>query len=663
MRKSLCLISGTLLCMMASCVEKEPAAVGGEMPFIAEISDFSTENEVTLDIDYGYEGYSTNFKLYIENPYNEDGTRKDVEPYYGGFTDENSRYQAAVTLPAYVKTVYLCSGSYGIPRCLELKVENNAITYKFELPELPGTLATRAGVEDPCYNVGNVDRFSSNLYSLYTDISRYSYTNKTTYWAYNENVAGMYAVDISYETANLLRRVQNSLTDRRGNKKDNSNLVSDSEDTNVTIPTTYNGEELKSCHLDLVFLLATGEYENAMGYYYYKTGTTPDVRNLPKYVVFPLTTDGNPNHPVKARLQFYGENYDERGTDDFPGGYTIGWILFPNLDRTVGGGKWHQGYESWEIGDINDGIADVYKSNMAIYSNSEYNRRQKKGCITLNDTESGRVIIGFEDQTNNVNGSDNSFDDILFYVESNPDVIQNPDRPDLPEEPEEPTEDSYTETATIAFEDIWPTGGDYDLNDVIVEQSRTVTHNSNGYIAKIEDAFKVVNLQGSADYIDAFGFTVAANTVGAVAGAAVIEEGNQFIMLTDAQASIGETYTLTRTFKDGELAHKGFDDEFNPFIVINYVAGSKGRKEVHLPKMAATNWADLSQQGQADDAYYVNKNGKYPFAISLAGVTGWEPVTEPVTIGCEGEYPMYDNWVEAGCPTSGQYADWYRNKK
>ena len=94
-------------------------------------------------------------------------------------------------------------------------------------------------------------------------------------------------------------------------------------------------------------------------------------------------------------------------------------------------------------------------------------------------------------------GSDKSFDDILFYVESNPDVIQNPDRPDIPEEPEEPTEDSYTETATIAFEDIWPTGGDYDLNDVIVEQTHTVTHNSNGYITKIEDAFKVVNLKGS----------------------------------------------------------------------------------------------------------------------------------------------------------------------
>ena len=65
---------------------------------------------------------------------------------------------------------------------LELKVENNAVTYKYELPELPGTLVTRAGSEDPCYSVSKADRISKNLYALYTDISRYSYVNKTSYW-------------------------------------------------------------------------------------------------------------------------------------------------------------------------------------------------------------------------------------------------------------------------------------------------------------------------------------------------------------------------------------------------------------------------------------------------------------------------------------------------
>lgn len=667
MRKSIYLLSAAMLGMMASCVDKEPNGGGGEMPGINEIPGFSTVNEVTLDIDYGYDGYSPNFGIYIENPYNEDGTKKDgVEPYFGSFTDENSSYKASISLPAYVKTVYLCSSSVGVPRCLELNVENGAIAYKFELPELPGTtLGTRAGYnDDPCYVVAKPTTVDgrNKLYGLYNNIKQNNRVDgvRVSYWAYNDGVDDLYSVDMSRETSALLRRTQAMLTDRRGNKKDNSQYTSDSEDTNITIPTTFEGKELEGCHLDLVFIDATGEYENAMGYYYYKTGTTPDISSLPKYVVFPLTTDGKPNHPVKARLQFYGENYDEAGTDDFPGGYTIGWVLFPNIDRTAGG--WFVNYDSWKIADINDGIAEVYSDGMAIYSNSEYNRNMKKGCITLNDTETGRVVIGFEDQTNNPKGSDNSFDDILFYVESNPDVIYNEDRPDIPEEPEEPSYDTYTTCATLAFEDIWPTGGDYDLNDVIVEQTRTVTYNSNGYITEIKDAFKVTNLNGSADYVDAFGFTVASNAVGDASGAVAVEEDNQFIMLADAQAAIGNTCELVRTFEDGELANEGFDDEFNPFIVVNYVAGKKNRTEVHLPKHAATSWANMEQQGTADDAYYVNKNGKYPFAISLEGVTGWVPVTEEVTIGSVGEYPQYNNWVEAGCPTSGQYADWYLSK-
>ena len=69
MRKSIYLLSAAMLGMMASCVDKEPNGGGGEMPGINEIPGFSTVNEVTLDIDYGYDGYSPNFGIYIENPY------------------------------------------------------------------------------------------------------------------------------------------------------------------------------------------------------------------------------------------------------------------------------------------------------------------------------------------------------------------------------------------------------------------------------------------------------------------------------------------------------------------------------------------------------------------------------------------------------------------
>lgn len=47
-------------------------------------------------------------------------------------------------------------------------------------------------------------------------------------------------------------------------------------------------------------------------------------------------------------------------------------------------------------------------------------------------------------------------------------AIQDPDRPVIdPDEPEvSETENTYL---SFAYEDIWPSGGDYDLNDVIIE--------------------------------------------------------------------------------------------------------------------------------------------------------------------------------------------------
>ena len=45
--------------------------------------------------------------------------------------------------------------------------------------------------------------------------------------------------------------------------------------------------------------------------------------------------------------------------------------------------------------------------------------------------------------------------------------------------------------------------------------------------------------------------------------------------------------------------------------------GKKGRTEVHLPKHEATSLADLSLAGTQKDAYYIDKEGAYPFAIDI----------------------------------------------
>lgn len=63
---------------------------------------------------------------------------------------------------------------------------------------------------------------------------------------------------------------------------------------------------------------------------------------------------------------------------------------------------------------------------------------------------------------------------MLFYIEADPKgSIYDPERPVIPPVDDKPVTELHA--GTLLFEDIWPSGGDYDMNDVIIEYSRAVT--------------------------------------------------------------------------------------------------------------------------------------------------------------------------------------------
>lgn len=81
------------------------------------------------------------------------------------------------------------------------------------------------------------------------------------------------------------------------------------------------------------------------------------------------------------------------------------------------------------------------------------------------------------------------------------------------------------------------------------------------------------------------------------------------------------------------------------------------RIEVHLPKHKPTDKIDAALVGTGDDAYYIDKDGLYPFAIDLP-ITGFSQTVERTAIG--EVYPDFAKWVES----KGEKAtDWYNNRK
>jgi hypothetical protein len=438
---------------------------------------------------------------------------------------------------------------------------------------------------------------------------------------------------------------------------------------NTTIAQAYINNQgqhvtITDAELYLTFLTERAGYLTSIGYYYYKTNEIPNSPDkVDKFIIIPNASiagddpytgwSGSGNKysrydaPIQKNTKIQLLYQDENGnvSTKFPAGYTIGYFIIPN------------GYTP------NKGID--YSINY-IYSNKEWNKiyaGQQARFISLS-TSNGTVVYGVED------GDDTSYEDILFCIDANPnEAIQDPDRPVI--DPEEPTvTSSETTYRTYAYEDIWPNGGDYDLNDVIIEHKRAISFNSNNYVLKVEDTFVPVQQSGAATYSNAFAVQYVASQRGSIelpAGAVDETETSSVILFPDAKSVQGNEFTVTRTFADNTLPKKNLESDLNPFIIAQYTAGADNRTEVHLPKKKATGKANAEQIGAEDDAYYINKDGKYPFAIMLPATTGTEgpirftPAKETVRIDLE--YPDFAKWVESNGATNNDWYLYYQSSK
>lgn len=242
-------------------------------------------------------------------------------------------------------------------------------------------------------------------------------------------------------------------------------------------------------------------------------------------------------------------------------------------------------------------------------------------------------------------------------------------------------------SATLAYEDLWPSQGDYDFNDLVIDyQFETVT-NSNNYVVEVFATFEVIAF--GAGYHNGFGFQFANNNVNAaditVTGmntsglvnlaANGLENGqnkptiivfeDSYDVMSHPGAGIGvnttpsapsvptQTITITMTFAPNTYTANDLDlPNFNPFIFVNQTRG----REIHLPNYAPTDLADPSYFGTGNDdsnpstgRYY--KNGdNLPWAINV--VSGFDHMKEKVEI--TSGYFFFFNWA-ASNGTTNQY--------
>jgi LruC domain-containing protein len=261
------------------------------------------------------------------------------------------------------------------------------------------------------------------------------------------------------------------------------------------------------------------------------------------------------------------------------------------------------------------------------------------------------------------------FTDVIDQTDSDGDGILDQDDA-FPNDAEAAFE-SFTPSkygrGTIAFEDLWPSPGDYDFNDAALSYQAIAIINADNLVVRLDF---ICNIKANgAGYTNGIGFEIeglASSQIESVSGPVLNQgyistnengteadqENAVIILADDVDNLLSETtisVKLTEPISTSELGVA----PFNPFIIIDKVR----EKEVHLPYMNLTSLGNQSHEfagvNKDADGNFISDNG-FPWAISI--IHDFKVPKEKVDI--TSAYNFFSAWATSG---GTAYKDWYKD--
>lgn len=619
-----------LVAFLYGCKENDMYQPPVEIP-ADKYLEFSTTKTCQVSLDYGFSNYPVIFAIYGEDPYTAEGDKKEIEPLFRASTDEKGKFTGEIVIPATTEDVWLSSDYIG-PLLVKKNVAESGIN--FSQPEFIKSLkATKSRAATPNGQFSYPDGFRTlgDWVDVYGEPAYLLPETATLPAPFLYTVNKVY----SYASTEL-------------------DKVFAENHTVADILTIKEKTEIK-----LAFLKGTSNFKNTVGYFVFPTGTTPTLDNIEKVIAIPhssyIYSGGARRGALELGSQVQLKYWDGvKFLDEFPAGVSIGWFLIPNKFNNT-------------TGNIGTPAASEIR-----YSIADFNSGTKKQrTVSLYDEESGLIALGFEDNID-FNYSDAVFSIDVVNKNAIDGVIEMPEVPGGPT-----TDDNYTlYTGSLAFEDLWPSEGDYDMNDVVVYYKSYVYKNLlTNKVLKIVDEFTPKN--NGAQLQNAFGYqfhkigpetikdvVLSDNIVSSFMKGQSLEPGQDHptvILFDNIRGVVNQTFTVTTTFKGEMVSYSEVLPPYNPFIV----AGSdEGRgKEIHLVNYPPTSLCDQSLFGSGDDhsrpdenLYYVSKNNEYPFAIHISNYDfSWPKPNVRINVA----YQKFQNWAVNGCGSVS--ANWYKS--
>lgn len=580
---------------------------------------FNTTQNIQLNVQYKVpENYKVRFDVYFENPFElKDGQwikREGFEPYVTRMTDQNGRYTGKESIPTYLNgEVYIYTSFVGVPSLYKTTLQGNIIQADITwdtMYDLSSTIVSRAATR------------SFSVPSGLNTLGEWDSKGRPNYLDDEGQLAlGSSFLDLINKTIPEAGHLQDNYRQSADFK------VYDSENRNVNVKVRFVG--------------GTSGASSTFGYYCYKEGASvADIKKAKRYIVFPNTKTGiGIKGGECVELHYIDENGVDKGTS-FPNGTMIGWFIRNDAFRN---------------GNIGDGFGMFYSTTSLNADHRTHTAAFKIGEF---------IVLSFEDWT------DNDYNDVIFNVWSNPVEAISPNIPEVKSENPDYKAIAYSMKykGIIAFEDNWPSRGDYDMNDVIVKYNSVLGFNTKNQVVSATDEFTA--MWSGADYENSFMYQLNTDRTNVESTGTMDRDLSlaTFTVFEDMKQATGTgsnkistkttTVKITNKFKN-PIDHEAFGPApYNPFISI-YKRTGYDRTEVHLVNYRPTEKVKLDLFHTKSDlsdlskgVYYVS-DAKYPFAIHLSDATIFS-TEENKEIGTA--YPKFPAWAQSNGTTN---RDWY----
>ena len=539
-----------------------------------------------------------------------------------GMTDKDGYYRCDYRIPAYMKTVAVGTKAIGFVSMQTVNVENGSVR------------CTLGGKTTPSRYKSGGESFFKSVSSEYVPLGTYNSLGVPNYLEPVNDI-----ID-----ASMINDINATIPEGQNGPVINPTLYATLNRSNLIL--------LQACDIWVSFAHEGTSYTNSFGFYKFNTNNPPNnVASIDTIrIIFPNVSftgsGGGLNQGNKVKI----------GT--FPAGTEIGWVILA---------------DGFKNGTITNGKGKYYSDKNL---NPETNASYRQHAMLCNDLGRGKFLLGFEDRKRD-GESDNDFNDNVFYITASPHEYVNPGNiplpnytqpdqdndgvsnnfDDYPSNPDQSFNNYYptiTTNGTLAFEDLWPNKGDYDMNDMVIDYVFNQITNGQNKVVSINAALTLRAM--GAGYRNGFGFQlpVQPNQVASVTGSHLTDG---YITLNSNGTEAGQSKATVIVFDNGyTVLEKPASD---PYVGVNTSAGSvyvppvtinisieftnpvnlavlgtppynaflianktRGR-EIHLIKQPPTDLADPSYFGTGDDRtvpasgnYYSTEN-HLPWAFDI----------------------------------------------